>query len=185
MVLSNDEVKARELQTAHEQMGFNPYAATFSSSTQAVSAMNAIGGGAPPPPSGPPPAPFTAIPQVQPPNEVAADTSDNGAVYVLLRQDPPRAITAAETLIKMLTNVVKNPQEEKFRKVRLSNAAIQSKLVAVPGATDILLEAGFTAVELEGDDFLLLTADMFEAERVQSAIDRTEVALIQLKHDSS
>ncbi|GMF27558.1 unnamed protein product [Phytophthora fragariaefolia] len=198
-------------------MGFNPYAATFSSSTQAVSAMNAIGAGPPPPPgaasssAAPPPAPFPAIPQVAAPSGGVSisDAEENGAVYVLLRQDPARAITAAETIIKMLTNVVNNPQvaatckatkavhdvsfvlwscalqEEKFRKIRLSNAAIQSKLVAVPGAVDILAEAGFSRMELDGEVYLMLTADAFQVERVQSAIDRTEVALIQLQHDSA
>ncbi|KAG2768335.1 hypothetical protein JG687_00012625 [Phytophthora cactorum] len=193
VVLSNEQVKARELQSAQQQMGFNPYAATFSSSTQAVSAMNGIGGGAdapPPVPSGdavPPPAPFPAIPQVAVPGDVltSSDAEENGAVYVILRQDPGRAITAAETLIKMLTNVVKNPQEEKFRKIRLSNAAIQSKLVSVPGAADLLAEAGFSRVELDGEVYLMLTAEAFQLERVQSAIDRTEVALIQLQHDSA
>lgn len=219
VVLPNEEVKARELQNAHAQLGFNPYAATFASSTQAVSAMNAIGGetGAPLPPpvaaSGdavlPPPMLFSEIPQVAAPDSIltSSDAGENGAVYVLLRQAPTRAITAAETLIKMLTNVVKNPQvwrarlctwicnclsfvcdfrqEEKFRKIRFSNAAIQSKLVAVPGAIDILAEAGFSRVELDGDVYLMLTAETFQAEHVQSAIDRTEVALIQLQHDSA
>ncbi|KAF1793686.1 PUB domain [Phytophthora cactorum] len=171
VVLSNEQVKARELQSAQQQMGFNPYAATFSSSTQAVSAMNGIGGGA----------------DAHHPYPVAmlSDAEENGAVYVILRQDPGRAITAAETLIKMLTNVVKNPQEEKFRKIRLSNAAIQSKLVSVPGAADLLAEAGFSRVELDGEVYLMLTAEAFQLERVQSAIDRTEVALIQLQHDSA
>ncbi|KAF4036348.1 PUB domain-containing protein [Phytophthora infestans] len=193
VLLSNEQVKARELQSAHQQMGFNPYAATFSSSTQAVSAINGIGAEAiapPPAPSGDtisPPAPFPAIPQVAAPDGVLtnSDVAENGAVYVLLRQDPPRAITAAETLIKMLANVLKNPQEEKFRKIRLSNAAIQSKLTSVPGAVGILAEAGFSRVELEGEVYLMLIADAFQAERVQSALDRTEVALIQLQHDSA
>ncbi|OWZ09142.1 PUB domain protein [Phytophthora megakarya] len=156
IVLSNDQVKVRELQSAHQQMGFNPYEATFSSSTQAVSAMNAI--------------------------ITYSDGDSNGAVYVLLRQDAALAMTAAETLIKMLTNVVKNPQDEKFRKIRLSNGAVQTKLVVVPGAVDILAEAGFLRAEIDGEVYLMLTAGLFQAERVQSAIDRTEVALIQLQH---
>ncbi|KAE9332313.1 hypothetical protein PF008_g15010 [Phytophthora fragariae] len=187
VVLSNEQVKTRELQSAHQQMGFNPYAATYSSSTQAVSAMNAIGAGPPAAAASvmPPPAPFPAVPQVGVTSSLDAVETGAGAVYVLLRQDPARAIAAAETLVKMLTNVVKNPQEEKFRKIRLSNAAIQAKLVAVPGAVDILAEAGFSRMELDGEVYLMLTADAFEAERVQSAIDRTEVALIQLQHDSA
>jgi hypothetical protein len=73
-------------------------------------------------------------------------------------------------------------QEEKFRKVRLSNAAIQTKLVAVNGAVDILREAGFSDAAVDGEAYLML-AEM-DAARMQSAIDRTEVALIQLQHDS-
>ncbi|KAG7400640.1 hypothetical protein PHYBOEH_004907 [Phytophthora boehmeriae] len=180
VVLSNDEVKVRELQRAHEQMGFNPYAATFSSSTQAVSAMNGIGSEAP---RGT--APFPAIPTTEIPQNGVGSAENNSAVYMLLRQDPSRAISAAETLIKVLSNVVKNPQDDKFRKIRLSNAAIQSKLVAVLGAVDILTEAGFSKLELDGEEYLILAADVFQVERVQSAIDRVEVALIQLQHDST
>jgi hypothetical protein len=111
VVLSNEEVKARELQNAHQQMGFNPYAATFSSSTQAVSAMNSIGGAPAGGNAGPPPAPFPATPQVTAPEEVVASSrEENGAVYVLLRQDPTRAIAAAQTLLKMLSTVVKSPE---------------------------------------------------------------------------
>ncbi|RLN68272.1 hypothetical protein BBJ29_000851 [Phytophthora kernoviae] len=115
--------------------------------------------------------------------QAAAKISNKRTAFRGDGNDPPRAISAAETLIKMLGNVVKNPQEEKFRKIRLSNAAIQSKLVAVPGAVDILTEAGFSKLELDGEVYLMLAADVFQVERVQSAIDRTEVALIQLQHD--
>ncbi|RMX66358.1 hypothetical protein DD238_003416 [Peronospora effusa] len=199
VVLSNEAVKARELQSAQTQMGFNPYAATFSSSTQAVSAMHAIGNDSNAPPSATghiTPSPFGEIPHVAAPGTVltSSDAGENAAVYVLLRQDPSRAITAAETLIKMLSNVIKNPQQclihaivprqdEKFRKIRLANAVIQSKLVAVSGTIDVLLEAGFSRVTLDGDAYLMLAIDAFRAERVQSAIDRVEVALIQLQHD--
>ncbi|CAI5701528.1 unnamed protein product [Peronospora effusa] len=188
VVLSNEAVKARELQSAQTQMGFNPYAATFSSSTQAVSAMHAIGNDSNAPPSATghiTPSPFGEIPHVAAPGTVltSSDAGENAAVYVLLRQDPSRAITAAETLIKMLSNVIKNPQDEKFRKIRLANAVIQSKLVAVSGAIDVLVEAGFSRVTLDGDAYLMLAIDAFRAERVQSAIDRVEVALIQLQHD--
>ena len=55
--------------------------------------------------------------------------------------------------------------------------------MAVPGAIDILAEAGFSRVNLDGDAYLTLAADTLQAERVQSAIDRVEVALIQLQHD--
>ena len=55
--------------------------------------------------------------------------------------------------------------------------------MAVPGAIDILAEAGFSRINLDGDAYLTLAADTLQAERVQSAIDRVEVALIHLQHD--
>lgn len=65
----------------------------------------------------------------------------------------------------------------------MSNASIQTKLVMVAGAVDILEEAGFSRTTIDGEPYLVLVE--MESERVQSAIDRTEVALIQLQHDSS
>lgn len=76
-------------------------------------------------------------------------------------------------------------QEEKYRKVRLSNASIQAKLVAVKGAIDILQEAGFTATTVDGESFMILSDAALDLPRVQSTLDRTEVALIQLQHDSA
>lgn len=57
--------------------------------------------------------------------------------------------------------------------------------MAVPGAIDILAEAGFAPVEIDGDTYLILPADAFQADRVQSAIDRMEVARTQVQHDST
>lgn len=74
-------------------------------------------------------------------------------------------------------------QEEKFRKIRVANPSIQSKLVAVSGAVDLLQEAGFAPLEIDGEQFLVLSA--FDAARVQAVLDRTEVASIQLQVDSA
>ncbi|CAE7671494.1 lub1 [Symbiodinium sp. CCMP2456] len=53
-------------------------------------------------------------------------------------------------LSTLLNNLVKNPAEEKFRKVKLANPKI-SKALSCPGAEDVLLAAGFlkTAEHLE------------------------------------
>ncbi|KAJ0412006.1 hypothetical protein ATCC90586_004552 [Pythium insidiosum] len=178
--ISADEVKARELQAAQSQLGFNPYAATFSSSREAGAAVNAIGGTAPPSSSLPPPAPALA-PAV---TNVADSSTENGAVFVLLRQEPSRAIAAAETIMKMLKNILQNPQEDKYRRVRLSNANIQAKLVNVRGAVELLLESGFVQRQEDGETFLVMDADQVSTSRIQSAIDRTEVALMQIQVDS-
>jgi len=55
----------------------------------------------------------------------------------------PVAKVAAETMALYINNVLKNPDEPKYRKVKLSNAAFQSRVAAVPGTLDYLAHAGF------------------------------------------
>lgn len=57
-----------------------------------------------------------------------------------------------QTLQKMLFNVLGDPTEQKFRRVRTSNPAVQSKLVNVPGALDVLRSFGF---KQDGEFFVL------------------------------
>ena len=60
-------------------------------------------------------------------------------------------------MTKMLRNIVANPDAPKFRRVRLSNDAIRQRVVAIDGAVDALLAAGFTRQqEQDGQDVLLL-----------------------------
>lgn len=220
-VLSAEEMKAYEVQRAQAQMGFNPYNAVFSSSTEASSVMNAVSAPALPPPAPvrtqsagyAPSQPHASLQAGELPPLSSEATTEGGGVYVLLRQDPRQAIAAAQTIIKMLGNVLQSPevcvrlyvswslcplvrgttysdgqtpsQEEKFRKIRLANASIQSKLVAVSGAVDLLQEAGFVPVTMDGEQFLVLAVDTLDRARVQAVLDRTEVASIQLQVDSA
>jgi hypothetical protein len=113
VALSNEEVKARELANAQAQCGFNPYAATFSSSTEVSSIMNSVS-------SGPNTSGGTTMPAS---GNILGNSSTNydhippvdtiptanGAVFVLLRQESSLAIAAAETLTKILGNILQNP----------------------------------------------------------------------------
>lgn len=100
-------MKAFELRNAQAQVGFNPYAAVISSSTEASTVMNSISSSSQP--VMPPPAPGRVA---LPPSQGYSEPADagTGGVFVLLRQDPAQAITATETIIKMLSNIQKNPQ---------------------------------------------------------------------------
>lgn len=62
-----------------------------------------------------------------------------------LRTNTPAALAASGTLqiLKtLLSNLVKEPGEEKFRRVKLTNAKI-SKALSSPGAEEMLVSAGF------------------------------------------
>lgn len=66
------------------------------------------------------------------------------------------------TLIKYLENIIKNPNEEKFCKIRMSNKIFSEKVRYVDGALDVLHAAGFNEVEMDNEPFLLWTNEQTE-----------------------
>eukprot|EP00930_Biecheleria_cincta_P070170 TRINITY_DN57816_c0_g1_i1.p1 TRINITY_DN57816_c0_g1~~TRINITY_DN57816_c0_g1_i1.p1 ORF type:complete len:228 (-),score=52.70 TRINITY_DN57816_c0_g1_i1:423-1049(-) len=59
------------------------------------------------------------------------------------------------TLLKLLGNIVDNPSETKFRRLKTSNTVLRAKVFDVPGAQEFLLAAGF--VEVDGEDAMDLS----------------------------
>ena len=82
--------------------------------------------------------------------------------------------TAYKTLLKFVTNVATRPEEEKYRKIRLSNPAVQSRIGRFPEPTKFLEECGFKKdgqyleIAPENIDRLVLQAAV---ENLNSAID--------------
>lgn len=60
--------------------------------------------------------------------------------------------TCIETLCKYIENIVSNPTEEKFRKIRISNKAYQERIHPMEGTKEFLEAAGFTVQELPFND---------------------------------
>ncbi|KAJ8598408.1 hypothetical protein CTAYLR_003030 [Chrysophaeum taylorii] len=54
---------------------------------------------------------------------------------------------ARSTLLKILGNLASDPSNEKYRKLRTSNAVIQAKVLSVPGAVGVLEAVGFVRGE--------------------------------------
>jgi hypothetical protein len=62
-----------------------------------------------------------------------------------------------ELIEKLTRNVVRNPREDKFRKIRLTNKKISEFITEVPGATELLRVMGWTdATSEEGEACLVL-----------------------------
>lgn len=59
---------------------------------------------------------------------------------------------AIALLLKLLQNVVKSPDNPKFRKLKRTNATLQAKVFSVPGCAEVLFAAGF---EAQGDELVL------------------------------
>lgn len=54
-----------------------------------------------------------------------------------------RSVEALEIIVKLMYNCAVSPREDKFRRVKLSNKAIASKLAAAPGAVEALAALGW------------------------------------------
>lgn len=61
-----------------------------------------------------------------------------------------------ETLQKLLKNIISNPNEEKYRKVKKGNAAFKRRLGGLKGATELLLAVGFVEEEIDGEEYYLI-----------------------------
>ncbi len=102
---------------------------------------------------------------------LAAPPIDVSIVDMLHDNSAEAKKEAAEILLKLVDNVIREPQNLKFRSVRLSNPKIESKLLTAAGAFEILFSMGFEEVcslahyksmfvkccrVLQGDDNLIL-----------------------------
>lgn len=57
-----------------------------------------------------------------------------------------------DTLCKYMENIIQNPSEEKFRKIRVSNRVYQDRVAQVEGTQDFLMAAGFNITKLPYQD---------------------------------
>eukprot|EP00210_Caulerpa_lentillifera_P000688 g665.t1 len=75
--------------------------------------------------------------------------------------------TACGILIKYIGNVRKNPNDEKFRKIKLTNAAFVQKVAPVKGSIEFLESCGFS--KGLDPDFLILQDDKMDLELLDAA----------------
>ncbi|KAL6760941.1 hypothetical protein V8C86DRAFT_2544339 [Haematococcus lacustris] len=74
--------------------------------------------------------------------------------------------TAGTTLLRYLTNISNQPDEEKFRSIRTTNAAFQQRVAAAHGSMQFLEHCGFT---VEGEA-LVLARDKLNPDVIQGGI---------------
>ena len=66
-------------------------------------------------------------------------------MYVV-NMNPPTQHTykGLQLFLKLLSNLLNDPYNEKFRKIYLTNETIKNKLLSIDGVLEFLLELGFT-----------------------------------------
>ena len=63
-----------------------------------------------------------------------------------------RVETCVETLCKYLDNILQNPSEPKYRKIRKSNKAFQERVASLEGTEEFIRDCGFQLEMLTGND---------------------------------
>ncbi|XP_044479336.1 chromatin assembly factor 1 subunit A-B-like [Mangifera indica] len=83
------------------------------------------------------------------------------------KDDDAKVKRAFQTLLTYIGNVAKNPNEEKFRKIRLNNQTFQDRVGALKGGIEFIELCGFE--KIEGGEFLFLPRDKVEMALLNSA----------------
>ena len=74
----------------------------------------------------------------------------------ITHQDDPTALACIETALKLVNNVVQNPSEPKYRRIRSNNPAISKRLLRCPGGQDLLLALGFRTKVMEFEEMWIV-----------------------------
>eukprot|EP00750_Incisomonas_marina_P014571 INCI17686.3.p2 GENE.INCI17686.3~~INCI17686.3.p2 ORF type:complete len:378 (-),score=61.73 INCI17686.3:1589-2722(-) len=64
-------------------------------------------------------------------------------IVAILATPGPRRATVFATILQLLRNIVKDPANGKFRRLRLANAAVQRRVLNEPLVLDFLVKLGF------------------------------------------
>ncbi|KAG5040944.1 hypothetical protein AAZX31_05G143400 [Glycine max] len=91
------------------------------------------------------------------------------------KEDDARVKRAFQTLLTYVGNVARNPDEEKFRKIRLSNQSFQDRVGSLKGGIEFLEICGFE--KIDGGEFLFLPRDKVEMAVLNSAGSELDSAI--------
>ena len=74
------------------------------------------------------------------------------------QQDPPGALQAIEVLDKLAANILANPSEPKYLRIRANNPSISRKVLHFPGGNDVLLAMGFRTTVADFEEYWVCDA---------------------------
>ncbi|KAL6503578.1 hypothetical protein OROGR_025501 [Orobanche gracilis] len=83
------------------------------------------------------------------------------------KEDDAKVKTAFNTLLTFAKNVATNPDEEKYRKIRLTNANFQDRVGKLKGGIEFLELCGFE--KIEGGEFMYLPREKVNIAELHSA----------------
>lgn len=117
------------------------------------------------------------------PNSFATNIDPLQAAINTLRSatSPSDFVTAVSTLEKVLSNIMANPLEEKYRKVKKQNAAFQKRLGGLMGGDAAMKAAGFEIEIQDGDEIYMMQASPDAWPRLVAAKNTVDAAIVEGK----
>ncbi|XP_076443341.1 peptide-N(4)-(N-acetyl-beta-glucosaminyl)asparagine amidase-like [Babylonia areolata] len=82
-------------------------------------------------------------------------SSESAAQLLLKENSKEDFLAASELLLKLANNVLHNPNEAKYRRIRIANPLLETKLLPVVGGLECLFDMGFQ----EDGEYLTLPVD--------------------------
>jgi len=103
-------------------------------------------------------------------------------------KNPDKLNKCVEILNKYIENIMKSPNEEKFRKIKLENAVFKEKVYSCKYADLVLKKSGFKPTTIKTNDvdedfFVYENPDLTNLENLQSALSLGEPIIPELDRD--
>lgn len=96
--------------------------------------------------------------------QLAADRGLTACLIIYNCNPKDKAEVCIETLTKCIENIVNNPNEEKYKKIRMTNRMFCDKIKVCEGSLDFLHAAGFVEIELDNEPHLIWSEDNIDPE---------------------
>jgi len=91
-----------------------------------------------------------------------------------------RVATCVETLCKYIDNILKNPSEIKYRRIRKNNKAFQERVAALEGTEDFLVGCGFNTVTEENEEFWAFSGELESLDMMKETLTGAEPVSAEL-----
>uniref|UniRef100_A0A2M3Z660 Putative ubiquitin regulatory protein n=1 Tax=Anopheles braziliensis TaxID=58242 RepID=A0A2M3Z660_9DIPT len=91
--------------------------------------------------------------------QLALDRGLTACLIIYNCNPKDKAEVCIETLTKCIENIINHPNEEKYKKLRMTNRMFCDKIKVCEGSLEFLHAAGFAEIELDGEPHLIWSED--------------------------
>ena len=159
-----------------KHLGYDPYKSLSTGSGAGGAAVAAASSSSSSATTIPPSSGTTSAPDDSAAYDRASEEADVVVQALVANGDKAAVKTCLSTVLKLMENAI-SKDDDKFKRVRLANPNIQSRILAVQGGLEALVTAGFQLTTEDNEETALLLPNDFDRARCRAVAD----ALTSLK----